>query len=111
MQVLHLPSRLGLRPLRFANWNEDMAFTFPHLVHILLPLASNANRLAVRCAEVLRCIAWHDLHLALRPHLPCGYLLNRDSGRAVRQPRHSLVRLAIQHSFFAVVAEPHNHYP
>ena len=93
MQTLHLPSRLALRPLRLPNWNEDRALTFPHLLHFLLPLASSANRFAVLLAEVLRCIAWHDLHLALRPHLPCGYLLNRDSGRAVIQPIHTFVLL------------------
>ena len=93
MQTLHLPSRLGLRPLRLPIWNEDSALVFPHLLHFLLPLASSANRLAVRCAEVLRCVARQVLHLALRPHLPCEYLLNRDSGRAVIQPIHTFVLL------------------
>ena len=93
MQTLHLPSLVGLRPVRLPIWNDDTAFIFPHLLHFLLPLASSANRLAVRCAEVLRCIAWQFLHLALRPHLPCGYLLNRDSGSAVMQPIHTFVLL------------------
>ena len=93
MQTLHLPSRLGLRPLRLPIWNEDSALVFPHLLHFLLPLASSANRLAVRCAEVLRCIARQFLHLALRPHLPCEYLLNLASGSAVKQPIQTFVLL------------------
>jgi hypothetical protein len=82
-----------LRPFRFAIWNDDRALVFPHLLHFLLPLASNASRLAVRCAEVLRSIAWQFLHLALRPHLPCECLLNLDNGSAVMQPIHTFVLL------------------
>ena len=93
MQGLHLPSLVGLRPFRFAIWNEDRALTFPHLLHFLLPLASSDNLFAVLSAEVLRCIAWQFLHLALRPHLPCGYLLNLASGSAVTQPIHTFVLL------------------
>jgi hypothetical protein len=105
MQTLHLPSLLGLRPLRFAIWNDDKAFVFPHLLHFLLPLASSASRLAVRCAEVLRSIAWQVLHLALRFHLPCECLLNRDSGSAVKQPIHTFVLLGTYQPLSCLVTQ------
>jgi hypothetical protein len=47
----------------------------------------------LRVDEPLRIRAKQDLHLALTLYLPCVCLLNRLSGRAVKQPIHTLVCL------------------